>query len=187
MKTSEILTKTKWAIDQAHSEFGFKVKHLMITNVKGVFKDVEADIFTIGDDFSTASIEVRLKTASIDTNDEKRNGHLKSPDFFDVENHKEIVFIGKRLERIGGENNYELYGKLTIRGVAVPVKLNVKFEGMMKDPWQQQKAGFSVEGKISRKDWQLNWNTTLETGGVLVGDEVRINCEVQLVKQPDSV
>lgn len=184
MKTSDTLVKTKWAIDPAHSEFGFKVKHLMITNVKGVFKDAEADIFTSGDDFSTADIEVSLKTASIDTNDEKRNGHLKSPDFFDVENHKEIVFKGKRLERVKGENNYELYGKLTIRGVAVPVKLNVKFEGMMKDPWQQQKAGFSVEGKISRKDWQLNWNTTLETGGVLVGDEVRINCEVQLVKQP---
>ena len=183
MKTSDTSTKTKWTIDHAHSELGFKVKHLMITNVKGVFKDFEADIYTQGDDFSTAEIELRIKVASIDTNDESRNNHLKSPDFFDSEHHKEIVFVGKKLERGSGEDNYELYGNLVIRGVSVPVKLDVKFEGMMKDPWQNLNAGFLVEGKISRRDWQLNWNTTLETGGVLVGDEVRISCEIQLVKQ----
>jgi polyisoprenoid-binding protein YceI len=175
--------RTKWAIDPAHSEFSFKVKHLMITNVKGVFRDVDADIYTRGDDFLTSEINVRIKTASIDTGDEKRNAHLKSPDFFDAENHKELFFVGKKFQATDEPNKYVLYGELTIKGVTVPVKLDVEYNGLAKDPWGKQKAGFSIDGKINRKDWELNWNTTLETGGVLVGDEVRINCEVQLVKE----
>lgn len=175
--------RTKWAIDKVHSEFSFKVKHLMITNVKGVFRDVDADIYTRGEDFLTSEITVRVKSASIDTGDEKRNAHLKSPDFFDVENHKELVFKGKKFQETDEPNKYMLYGDLTIKGVTVPVRLDVEFNGFMKDPWGQQKAGFAIEGKINRKDWELNWNTTLEAGGVLVGDEVRINCEVQLIKQ----
>jgi polyisoprenoid-binding protein YceI len=175
--------KTKWVIDPAHSEFGFKVKHLMITNVKGKFRDVDAEIFTHGNDFLTAEIVVRIKSASIDTGEAKRDAHLKSPDFFDVENHPELVFVGKKLEKTNDEDKYVLYGELTIKGVTVPVKLDVEFTGTMKDPWGNEKFGFEIEGKINRKDWELNWNTALETGGVLVGDEVRINCEVQLVKE----
>lgn len=182
MKTSDALTKTKWAIDPAHSEFSFRVKHLMITNVRGVFREADANIYTSGDDFSTSDIEVRVNAASIDTGDAKRDAHLKSADFFDVEKYKEIVFTGKKLNKLE-DNDYELYGDLTIRGVTVPVKLDVEFQGMMKDPWNNDKAGFSIEGKISRKDWELNWNTTLEAGGVLVGDEVKISCDIQLVKQ----
>lgn len=181
MKT-ETLTKTKWSIDKAHSEFGFRVKHLMITWVKGVFRDVNAVIYTDGVDFLTSKIEVRIDAASIDTGDEKRDTHLKSPDFFDVENHKHIVFIGKKLEKADKEDHFTLYGALSIKGVAVPVKLDVEYEGSMKDPWGAEKAGFVVTGSISRRDWELTWNTTLEAGGVLVGDEVKINCEVQLVK-----
>lgn len=182
MKTGTI-TKTKWTIDPAHSEFEFKVKHLMITNVKGVFRDVEAIIYTEGNDFSKSDIEVRINAASVDTGDEKRNAHLKSPDFFDVENHKQLIFIGKRMERTRDEDRYLLYGDLSIKGVVVPVKLDVEYQGTMKDPWGVEKSGFEVSGTISRKEWQLNWNTALETGGVLVGDEVKINCEIQLVKQ----
>lgn len=186
MKT-EALTKTKWGVDLAHSEFGFKVKHLMITNVRGVFREAEANIYTDGDDFTKSDIEVRINAASIDTGDSKRDAHLKSADFFDVENHKHIVFIGKKLERTKDDNVYILYGALSIKGVAVPVKLDVEFQGMMKDPWGYEKAGFSVNGDISRKDWELTWNTTLESGGVLVGDTVKINCDVQLVKQTENL
>lgn len=182
MKT-ETLTRTKWAIDPVHSEFGFKVKHLMITNVKGVFRDVQADVYTNGDDFLTAEIEVRINAASIDTNDEKRNAHLKSPDFFDVENHKQIIFMGRKLEKTRNENKYVLHGELSIKGIIVPVKLDVEHEGLIKDPWGAEKAGFSATGEISRKDWELNWNAALEAGGVLVGDKVKINCDIELVKQ----
>lgn len=179
---TDTLTKTKWGIDKAHSEFGFKVKHLMITWVKGVFRDVNAVIYTDGDDFLSGKIEVRIDAASIDTGDEERDSHLMSPDFFDVENHKHVVFISKRMEKTGKEDHYILYGALSIKGVAVPVKLDVEYEGSMKDPWGVEKSGFLVAGSISRKDWELNWNTALETGGVLVGDEVKIDCEVQLIK-----
>jgi polyisoprenoid-binding protein YceI len=182
MKTGT-LTKTKWTIDPPHSEFGFKVKHLMITNVKGVFRDVEALIYTEDDDFSKSDIEVRINAASIETGDEKRNTHLKSPDFFDVENHKQLIFVGKRMERTRDEDRYILFGDLSIKGVVVPVKLDVEYQGTMKDPWGVEKVGFEISGTISRKDWQMNWNTALETGGVLVGDEVKINCEIQLIKQ----
>lgn len=184
MKT-ETLTKTKWAIDPAHSEFEFKVKHLMITNVKGVFRDVNVHVFTEGNDFLTSEIEVRIETASISTNDEKRDAHLKSADFFDVENHKQIVFISKKLEKTNRENEYILYGTMAIKGISVPVKLDVVFQGFMKDPWGVEKAGFEVTGEISRRDWELNWNASLETGGVLVGDTVKINCEIQLVKEQE--
>lgn len=186
MRTATV-TKTKWGIDKAHSEFGFRVKHLMITYVKGVFRDVDVSVYTDGSNFETADVEVRIDAASIYTGDEKRDQHLKSPDFFDVENHKQIIFIGKKLEKTSKEDQYVLYGALSIKGVAVPVKLNVTYEGSMKDPWGVEKAGFTITGEISRRDWELTWNTTLETGGVLVGDEVKINCEIQLVKASDQV
>ena len=184
MKTSETLTKTKWVIDPAHSEFGFKVKHLMITNVKGVFREFKAHIYTSGDDFTTAEIEVRINSASIDTGDEKRDTHLKSQDFFDAETHPQIIFIGKKLDRVR-EDTYVLYGDLAIREITMPVKLDVEFAGRMTDPYGNEKAGFLIDGKISRKQWELNWNTTLEAGGVLVGDEVKINCEIQMIKHSD--
>lgn len=182
MKTAT-LKKTRWAIDPAHSEFSFKVKHLMITWVRGVFRDVEADIITSGDDFSTARIEVRINAASLNTGDQKRDAHLKSPDFFDVETHREIIFIGKKFEKTDEANQYALHGTLTIKGVTVPVKLDVEYLGKMKDPYGNEKAGFTASGSISRKAWELNWNASLEEGGVLVGDEVKVNCEFQLVKQ----
>ena len=185
MKTSETLIKTKWEIDPAHSEFGFKVKHLMITNIKGVFRDYKANIYTSGDDFTTSEIEVRINAASIDTGDEKRDTHLKSPDFFDAGTHPQIIFIGKKFDRVR-DDNYMLYGDLAIREITIPVKLDVEFAGRMTDPYGNEKAGFLIEGKINRKEWELNWNTTLEAGGVLVGDEVKINCEIQLIKHSNQ-
>jgi polyisoprenoid-binding protein YceI len=177
------LTKVKWGIDPVHSEIAFKVKHLMITNVKGVFKEFEASIYTTGEDFMTAEIDFWMNPGSIDTGDTKRDEHLKSADFFDVENHKEITFTGNSYEQVDNDGSYELWGDLTIKGITKKIKLEVEFGGVMKDPWGNEKAGFTINGKINRKDWGLNWNAALETGGVLVSEEVRISCEVQLVKQ----
>ncbi len=176
------MEKTKWVIDPSHSEVGFKIKHLMITNVKGVFKEFEASVYTTGDDFMTAEIDFWLNPASINTGSPDRNKHLASADFFDAENHKEITFVANTYENVDNDGSYELYGDLTIKGITKRIKLDVEFGGVMKDPWGNEKAGFSINGKIDRKDWGLTWNTALETGGVLVSDDVRINCEVQLLK-----
>lgn len=174
--------KTNWVIDPMHSEIGFKVKHLMITNVKGAFKEFNALVSTTGEDFSTSEISIQINPSSVDTGVAYRDTHLKSPDFFDVENFKEITFTAGRLTKTGGDN-FTLQGDLTIKGITRPVALEAEFSGMMTDPWGNKKAGFLVTGKINRKDWGLNWNAALETGGVLVSEEVRINCEVELVRQ----
>jgi polyisoprenoid-binding protein YceI len=175
--------KTKWTIDQAHSEIAFKVKHLMITNVKGVFKDFSASVTTTAGDFNTSEIEFSLNAASIDTGAPDRDNHLKSPDFFDVEKYGALSFSGKKAGKTDSRGNYELLGDLTIKDVTRPVKLNVEFAGVMKDPWGNEKAGYTLTGKISRKEWGLNWNAALEAGGVLVSDDVTISGDVQLVKQ----
>lgn len=178
-------TKSKWVIDPVHTEIAFKVKHLMITNVKGVFKEFDASIYTTGDDFMTAEVDFWMNPASIDTGNPDRDKHLKSADFFDVENHKEITFRGNTYEKVD-EDSYELYGDLTVRGITKRIKLDVEFGGVVKDPWGNEKAGFSINGKINRKDWDLNWNAALEAGGWLVSDEVRISCEVQLLKSNEE-
>jgi polyisoprenoid-binding protein YceI len=176
-------TKVKWVIDPVHSEVAFIVKHLMITNVKGEFKEFDASIFTSGDDFMTSEIDFWMNPASIDTGDAKRDEHLRSPDFFDVEKYKQISFTGNTYEKVDNDGSYLLYGDLTVKGIKKQVKLQVEFGGVIKDPWGNEKAGFSINGKINRKDWGLNWNAALEAGGVLLSDEVRISCEIQLVKQ----
>lgn len=174
--------KKTWVLDPTHSELLFKVKHLMITNVKGEFTDFDATITTVGNDFENAKVEVKIKSDSVYTNNADRDKHLKSEDFFDVENHSELTFVGTDFEKLDDEN-YRLKGDLTIIGVTKPVALDVEFGGTAKDPWGNEKAGFSISGKISRKEWGLNWNSTLETGGVLVSDEVKIMAEVQFTPQ----
>ena len=178
--------KTKWGIDPVHTEISFKVKHLMVTNVKGVFKEYDASIYTAGDDFTTAEVDFWMNPASISTGDEKRDGHLKSPDFFDVENHKEITFRANTIENVDEDGSYELWGDLTIKGIPKRIKLDVEFGGVIKDPWGNERAGLTLNGKINRKDWGLNWNTALEAGGVLVGESINISCEVELVKQAEG-
>jgi polyisoprenoid-binding protein YceI len=131
----------------------------------------------------TSEIDFWLNPASVNTGDPKRDEHLRSADFFDVENYKQISFIGNAYEQVDGDWSYTLYGDLTIKGIKNQVKLDVEFVGVMKDPWGNEKAGFTITGKINRKDWGLNWNATLEAGGVLVSDDVKISCEVQLIKQ----
>jgi polyisoprenoid-binding protein YceI len=175
-------TQTKWTIDPAHSEILFTVKHLMITNIKGEFRKFTAEVTTLGHDITTASVHVSIDASSVFTNDDKRDTHLKSADFFDIENVKEITFESASIKHIK-DAQYEMKGMLSIRGTAKEITLAVEFGGLNKDPWGQEKAGFSVTGKINRKDWGLNWNAALETGGVLVSDEVKINAEVQFIKQ----
>lgn len=178
-----MLTKTKWVIDKAHSEIGFKVRHLMITNVKGVFKEYKASIYTTGEDFLTAEIDFWMDPSSIDTRDESRDKHLRSADFFDTENHKEVTFTGNTVEAENKKGMYELWGNLTIRGITKKIKLDVEMEGLATDPTGKRKAGFLISGKISRKDWHIEWNAPLETGGVLVADTIEINCEVQVTPE----
>jgi polyisoprenoid-binding protein YceI len=172
--------KTKWVLDPAHSELMFKVKHMMIANVKGEFRTFQAEVD--GEDLLKSNVRVTVDAASVFTNENDRDNHLKSADFFDVENNKELVFESTSLEKIDDEN-YKMKGLLTIKGISKEVTLDVEFGGINKDPWGNEKAGFSLEGKISRKDWGLTWNAALETGGVLVSDEVRISAEVQFAKQ----
>lgn len=154
----------------------------MITNVKGEFRNFNADVLSSGNDFTTASVNVSIDASSVFTNNEDRDNHLKSADFFDTENHKELTFKATSLKKVD-EGEYKLTGLLTIKGVTNEVSLKAEFGGINKDPWGNEKAGFSIEGKINRKDWGLNWNAALETGGVLVSDEVKISAEVQFVKQ----
>jgi polyisoprenoid-binding protein YceI len=180
MSSSE---KTKWAIDPAHSEIAFKVKHLMITNVKGIFKDFSASVLTTGANFTTSEIEFSLNPASVDTGANDRDNHLRSADFFDVEKYGRLSFSGKKAEKSENNGDYILHGDLTIKDVTKPVKLNVEFAGVMKDPWGNEKAGYTLTGKINRKEWGLHWNAALEAGGFLLSDDVMISCDVQLVKQ----
>lgn len=174
------MATTKWAIDPTHSEIGFKVKHMMFTNVSGKFGIYDATIATENDNFENAVIEFSADIDSINTNNTDRDNHLKSGDFFDAENHPKLTFKASSFAKDG--EDYELTGDLTLRGVTKSVKFPVEFSGLMKDPWGNTKAGLNISGKINRKDWGLNWNSALETGGVLVGEEVKLNIELQLAK-----
>jgi polyisoprenoid-binding protein YceI len=166
-----------------HSEVQFKVKHLMITTVTGFFNKFNVEAESEDDQFNGAhNIVFTADVNSISTNNEQRDTHLKSPDFFDVEKHDEIRFVGKSYENVG-DGEYKLHGDLSIRDVTKPVTVNVEFGGTVVDPYGQTKAGFTVTGKISRKEFGLTWNAVTEAGSVVVSDEIKLQAEVQLVKQ----
>lgn len=158
----------------------------MITNIRGVFTDYEVNIYTTGENFLTAEIDVWINPTSINSGEIKRDEHLMSADFFDVVNHKQITFIGNTVEKTDSEDNYLLYGDLSIKGISKQIKLEVEFGGVIQDPYGNHKAGFTIHGKINRKDWGLSWNTALESGGVLVSEDVYISCEIQLLKQVEK-
>ncbi|MDQ6610202.1 MAG: YceI family protein [Bacteroidota bacterium] len=171
-----------WKVDPSHSEIQFKVKHLMITTVTGYFKQFDLEVITESDDFTTASkIEFTADVNSIDTNSQQRDTHLKSADFFDAEKYAQIKFVGKKYEADGEDE--QLHGELTIRDVTKPLTVKVEFGGIVVDPYGQTKAGFTVSGKISRKEFGLVWNAVTEAGQVVVSDDIRLNCEIQLIKQ----
>ncbi|MER3318945.1 MAG: YceI family protein [Allomuricauda sp.] len=173
------MSNTIWNLDPTHSELTFKVKHLMISNVKGEFTKFNATIE--GDTFENSKITATVDAASVFTNNADRDGHLKSADFFEVETYPSLKFESTSITK-EDEGEYTLIGELTIKGTTKTVELDVEFGGYMKDPYGNQKAGFSIEGKINRKDFGLNWNAALETGGVLVSDDVKITAEVQFAK-----
>lgn len=173
---------TKWAIDPTHSEIGFKVKHMMFTNVSGKISQYEATIETNGDEFGGANISFSGEASSITTGNPDRDTHLQSADFFDAAQYPQVEFKAASFSKAENET-YSLAGDLTLHGITRPVTLSVKYGGLMKDPWGNIKAAFNISGKINRKDWGLTWNSALETGGVLVSDEVRIEAEIQLIKQ----
>ena len=170
----------KWTMDKAHSDISFKIRHLMISHVKGSFKTFDANIYTTDKDFTTAQIDLWIDVASITTGDAKRDEHLTGADFFDIENHKQISFTSSTIEKPDADGNHALWGELTIKGITKNVQLNVEFGGIISDPWGNEKAGFTVTGKISRSDWELTWNSAMETGGMMLGDEIKISCEIQL-------
>jgi polyisoprenoid-binding protein YceI len=157
----------------------------MITHVKGGFRGFTGEVYTESDDPSTASAHIEIDSATVYTNDEKRDEHLRSADFFDVANHEKIVFESTSFRKTTGDD-YELKGMLTMKGIRKEIRLDVEYGGINSDPWGNQKAGFSVKGKINRKDWGLNWNALLETGGVLVSDEVKIEAEVQFIRNKEK-
>lgn len=180
------MKRTKWALDPTHSEIQFKVKHLMISKVTGHFQKFDATVETEGDDLTTAKVSFTADVNSISTNNEQRDAHLRTGDFFDAENHSQLSFVSGRLEKIDGEH-YKLYGTLTMRGVSKNVVLDVEFGGMIQDPWGNARVGFTVTGKINRKDYGVSFSMVSETGGVLLGEDVSIQVQTEFVKIAEPV
>jgi polyisoprenoid-binding protein YceI len=171
----------RWVFDASHSEIVFKIRHLMISNIKGEFRKFDATLNAPEVDFNNASAKAVIDVSSIFTNNDDRDNHLRSADFFDVEKFKEIKFESTAFTKFNTENG-QLKGKLTIKNITKEVIFEVEFGGISKDPFGNEKTGFSLEGKINRTDFGLIWNSALETGGVLVGEEVKITAEVQFMK-----
>jgi len=176
------MAKATWAIDPTHSEIGFKVKHMMFTNVSGKFNSFEAAIENEEEQFETSAITFSAEVSSINTGNDDRDNHLRSGDFFDVENFAKLTFKSTGVKKVN-EGEYQVSGDLTIKDVTKNITLDAEYSGLMKDPWGNTKIGLSLNGKINRKEFGLSWNAALETGGVLVGEEIKLNAEVQFVKQ----
>lgn len=174
-------TATTWTVDASHSEVGFAVKHLMISTVRGRFAGVSGTVAWTPGDFTSAVVDVTIDASSIDTREDKRDAHLRSADFFDVDAFPALTFTSRSVQAVSGDS-FQLVGDLTIKGITREVVLDVAFEGTQKDPWGNEKSGFTATTRINRKDFGLTWNAALETGGVLVGDDVKIGLDVQLLK-----
>ncbi|PLX04827.1 MAG: polyisoprenoid-binding protein [Marinilabiliales bacterium] len=173
--------KTTYGFDKAHTNVRFTISHMVITEVDGNFSDFEGKVVTTKEDFSDADISFTIQVASINTDDDKRDEHLRSPDFFDVANHPEITFKSTSMEKVS-DKKYKLSGDLTMHGVTKNITLDVKYGGTIVDPWGNTKAGFKLTGEINRLDWGLKYNSVMDSGGLLIGEEVGIVCNVQLIK-----
>jgi polyisoprenoid-binding protein YceI len=173
------LTPGTWTVDGSHTTVGFTARHLMITKVRGRFGAVEGSV-TIDADPLQSSVQATIDLGSIDTGDAGRDEHLRSADFFDVANHPTMTFTSTGIKEDGGD--FLLYGDLTVKGVTHQVELDLEFDGVSGDPWGGTRAGFTAEGEINRKDWGLEWNVALESGGVLVSEKVKLHLDVELVK-----
>ncbi len=176
---------TTWSLDPAHTIIGFSAKHMMFTTVRGKFRDLKGTIVADADNPDRSSVEVEVVASSVDTGVEQRDNHLRSADFLDVENYPTITFRSRRVEGAANHegDRFKVVGDLTIHGKSREVVLDATYEGEGKDPWGGTRAGFSASTRIDRRDWDLTWNAALETGGVLVSNELKIEIEAQAVKQ----
>ncbi|HEY3390733.1 MAG TPA: YceI family protein [Prolixibacteraceae bacterium] len=186
MKLNKITGKTQWSIDQENSEIGFNVKHLMITYIKGEFKTFNASIFTSGRGFGTTEINLWISTYSITTNNVKRDRHLKSSDFFDIKNNRQITFKSRTIGRSVVKGDYNMWGELTMMGVSRIIKLNIHLRGIITDRSGHKRAAFTVTGIINRSDWGLTWNSITESGSMVISDEVEILCEIEVTNKIHS-
>jgi polyisoprenoid-binding protein YceI len=175
-RTLDGLVPGVWTVDTSHSEVGFTARHLMVSKVRGRFTDYTATI-TIAPNVLDSTVQAVVQLDSVDTRDEKRDGHLKSADFFHVENHPTMTFTSTGIREHGSD--FYLDGDLTIRGITRPVTFDLEFNGVVAGPWGGKSAGFSAETEINRKDWGLEWNVALESGGVLVSDKIKISLEIE--------
>ena len=171
-----------WQLDKSHSSVKFSVTHMMVSETEGNFKSFTGNVSAQKEDFSDLNADFSIQVNSINTDDEKRDGHLKSPDFFDAEKYPTITFKSTSFKK-ADEKTYKLAGQLTMHGVTKPVTFDVKYNGTAKDPYGNIKAGFTLDGKINRKDFGLTWNAATEAGGLLVGEDLKVQAEIQLVKQ----
>ncbi len=179
----ETQTKTKWVLDPAHSEVSFKVKHLMISTVTGKFAKFDVQLEAGKEDFTDAKVTVTLDVNAISTGDAQRDGHLRSGDFFEAEKYPEIKFVSRSFTKSDNKGDYILEGDLSIKDVTKAIAIPVEYGGTVRDPWGNTKVAFTIDTKINRKEFGLGWNAALETGGVLVGEDVRILADIQLAEQ----
>lgn len=174
-----------WKIDSAHSEINFSVKHMMIANVRGQFERFTGTVDFNEQEPALSSVDVQIEVASVNTREAQRDAHLRSPDFFDAENHPWMTFKSKQIEVL--DDTYgKIVGDLTIRGTTREVVLHTEYNGMLKSPFGSTNAGFSARTTINRKDWKLGWNVVLESGGVLVGEEVKISIDLEIIKEEEK-
>ncbi len=172
---------TKWNLDNSHSSVAFSVSHMVVSEVDGSFKKFNANVLSDKPDFTDAKIEFTIDVASINTDNTDRDNHLKSDDFFNTEKYPTITFVSKSFTKMK-DNKYKLVGNMTMRGVTRSVTLEVTYGGTVTDPYKNTRAGFKITGKINRKDFGVNWSKTMETGGLVVGDDVEFTCRIELVK-----
>jgi polyisoprenoid-binding protein YceI len=175
-------TTSTWTIDPAHTEIGFAVKHLMISTVRGRFGTASGTITLDETNPSKSTIDVTIDVSSIDTRQEMRDNHLRSPDFFDVATYPTMHFVGKRVSG-NVDGKFQVVGDLTIRDITREVTIDATNEGRTKDPWGNERVGISATAKLSRSDFNLTWNQALEAGGVMVGEEVKLSIDVELIRQ----
>jgi polyisoprenoid-binding protein YceI len=176
--------KKVYDVDPAHTSIGFAGKHLMVTTVRGRFKEYSGQVETEDDDATTAVATLTVKPVSLDTGVEQRDQHLRSADFFDVERHPEMTYVSTKVERVG-RNRYRVSGDLTIKGQTRPVTLDAEVEERFTDPWGNERIGVTASGKLNRRDWGLTWNQVLEAGRLLVGDQIKLEIETALVRKAE--
>jgi|YelNatPaOPRAMG01_1025707.scaffolds.fasta_scaffold04031_16 polyisoprenoid-binding protein YceI len=182
MENEQEKTISQWNLDGSHSQADFAVRHMMISTVKGTFEKISGTLTGDPADLENAKVDIRIDTGSVSTRDQQRDGHLKSQDFFYVEKFPEMKFVSKKIKKKGKED-FEITGDLTIRDVTKEVTLSGTLEGPVKDPYGFERFGVSAEGSIDRSQWGLKWNSVLETGGVMVGDKVKISVNIEAVRK----